>query len=163
MARGISNALARLIRDRAYLGGELAKAEGCVAKASAALKAANSARRKITKKVATLDAQIAAANLDPTQIRPIAQTPRVRVVRHGSFTSEIVSVLLNANGPLATGEIIGHLIATHALPYGTPQERDKTRRSIVERLRVLTRKGAILRLHDTKNNQEGIWLWSGIP
>lgn len=162
MARGISNALARLIRDRAYLGGELAKADNCLAEASAALKAVRVSRCKIAKKVAILDAKIAAANLDPSQIRPITLTPRVRVVRHGSFTSEIVAVVLNARGPITTGEIIGHLIATHGLPYSNPAERDKTRRCIVERLRVLARKGAIQRLHNTNDNQEGLWSWIGI-
>lgn len=67
--KGISNALARVIRERVYFAGELAKADREVAAASTALKAAKAARRKIASKVAKLDAEIEESKLDRTEIR----------------------------------------------------------------------------------------------
>lgn len=162
MARGISNALARVIRERAYFAGELAKADREVAAASTALKAAKAARRKIASKVAKLDAEIEESKLDPTEIRAIEKKPRVRVVQHGSFTAKLVELVRDAEGAITTGQIIAYMVSHLGLQYGTPAERDKTRRCIVERLRVLARKGAIKRLHETTDNQEGVWLWVGL-
>lgn len=162
MARGISNALARVIRERAYFAGELAKADREVAAASNVLKAAKAARKKIASKVSKLDAEIEQSNLDPTEIRAIQEKPRVRVTRHGTFTAKLVQLVRDAECAITTGQIIALMISHFALSYGTPDERDKTRRCIVERLRVLARKGAIKRLHDTSDNQEGVWLWVGL-
>ena len=162
MARGIGNELVRVIRERAYLAGELAKADREIALIRDSLKAAKSVQREIAKKIVRLDEEVERSKLNPSEIRPIQGKPRVRVFRHGTFTSKLVDLVRDADGAIATGYIITCMVDSQGLPYSTPDERDKTRRSIVERLRVLARKGAIKRLHDTSNNQEGVWLWIGL-
>ncbi|HEX8962314.1 MAG TPA: hypothetical protein VF801_04865 [Rhodocyclaceae bacterium] len=162
MARGISNKLAILVRERAYVSGARSQAEHRVQHGRQVLAEAEAELEKIVARIAELDAQIKKAELDPEEIRAVVYTPRTGGFSHGKFTLAMVNLLREADRPLKTSEIIAHMIETFGFPYTTPKDKDETRRRVVKRLRVISDQGAIQRLHDTSDNKEGIWMWTGM-
>lgn len=158
------------MRERAYRAGDLASLEKEERSVRERLNAATREIRVLRRllgatqtRINELDAQIIAASaLDTKDIRAILATPRLGHFQHGEFTGELVRVLRAATGPLATRQIIGVVVDKFGLPYHRPEDREATRRRVVERLRVLARKGAIERMHDTASSGQGLWRWKGL-
>lgn len=162
--------LSRLVRSRAYRAGDLERLKQEERDAREALKAATRSLRFAQRKQRAVESEIQAldveierrALLDISLIRSIKMTPRQGPFRHGELTASIVQLLKEAAGPATSRQVILALVEALNLPYASPAEREATRRRIVEKLRVLARRGAVTRLHDPTRSIEGIWLWVGL-
>lgn len=170
MANHVGPTVSRLICERAYRAGDLKRlsrkemdAKGTLRAAIAELRSVRREKLLVTARITEIDEAIcvrAVLNID--QIRSIHSTPRTGPFRHGEFTAELVRLLKEAERPLPTSAIIQSMVVSFGLPYDTPTDREATRRRVVERLRVIARRGAIQRLHATDRNIEGLWRWTGI-
>jgi hypothetical protein len=160
MALNISHKLARLIRDRAYAGGALRRAERQAHKLQGQLTVAEGEHAAASAAVAKLDEQLAAyLSIDPTQIRQIGRTPRRVQLRFGAFNAELVRYLRDAGRPVSTQEIILQMETVFSLPPAFGEERDLRRRKTARRLRGFAARGVVRRLHDPSDNQVGLWAW----
>jgi len=170
MANHFGTALSRLIREHAYRAGDLKKLERQEAAArerlndaTRTLRAVKQRRRDTLARLDQLNVEISnLAVIDTALIRAIRDTPRLGHFEHGEFTSELVRLLKGLNRPAPTRSIVGAMVACFGFPFDSPAERDAARRRVVERLRVLAKKGAIKRLHSPDSNKEGCWIWVGL-
>lgn len=169
MPKYISNDLCRLIRDRSYTSGalslldkEAAACEAIFVQQRQRLREIRKERNKLVALIGKLDAEITnQIPVAPEDIRPIRSTPRFGF-KHGSLTSKLVSILKGSSIPVPTRPIVAVVVSDLELPFETPDQRDIARRKVVERLRKLVKKGAVTRIHDTTDNQEGLWMWAGL-
>lgn len=169
MAKYISSDLCRSIQERSYSGGALVRLDKEAAEIEAAfvqqrqrLREIRKERKRVLAHIGKLDAEITKQlSVDPGEIRPVRNTPRFGF-KHGSLTSKIVAMLQASPTPVPTKQLIAKVALDLGLPLDTPDQRDNARRKVVERLRKLVKKGAISRLHDTDDNQEGLWMWEGL-
>lgn len=169
MANHLGTTLSRLIRERSYKGGELralehkeAAAKSRAMEAQAEYRKLLSQRRQTAKHLAKLDAEIQKRSaIDPAEIRAVRAMPRKMKCRHGSVNAELVRFLREAGHPIGTTDIIAHMAAKYGKRLDTPQAREEARRWVTEKLRVLVRKNAVHRLHDTDSTVPGLWLWVG--
>lgn len=170
MANHLGATLSRLVREHAYRAGDLKKLERqeaaareCLNEATRTLRAVKQRRRDTIARLDQLNVEIGErAALDTDLIRAIQDTPRSGHFEHGEFTNELVRLLKGLNRPAPTRSIVGAMVACFGFPFDTIAEREAARRRVVERLRVLSRKGAIKRLHSPDSNKEGGWLWVGL-
>lgn len=168
-AKYISNELCLLIRERAYSRGALSSLEKQESKSLAEIdqlrKDVQSLRKQkkaLSTKLNTLDAEITKQlAVDPEDIRPINRKPRSGS-KHGAIVRTIVRILVSSSEPVQTPDIVMVLVDELGWPYDTREEREIARKKVVQPLRVLVKKGAIERLHDTTKNKIGIWRWVGL-
>lgn len=169
MAKYISNELARLIRKRAYTKGTLSWLDREESKSIAdfvqlrqTIRNLREKKRQTVAQLSVLDAEIARqADIDPDEIRGIRPTPHSGS-RLGAIVRTIVRVLKDSPIPVATPDIVAVLVTELGWPYQTIEEREMARRKVVQPLRVLVKKGAVERLHDTTKNKIGLWQWVGL-
>ena len=169
MSKFISNKLCLLIRERSYSSGalnlldrETTAIEANFVQQRQRLREIRKEKKKLITHIGKLDAEITSQiPVEPETIRPIRNTPRFGF-KHGSLTSKVVAILIESAIPVPTKQIVLAVVAELGLPFETHEQRQDARRKVVERLRKLVKKGAITRLHDTSDNQEGLWLWVGL-
>lgn len=99
--------------------------------------------------------------VDPEDIRAIRRKPRSGS-KHGAIVRTIVRILVSSSEPVQTPDIVMVLVDELGWPYDTREEREIARKKVVQPLRVLVKKGAVERLHDTTKNKTGLWRWVGI-
>jgi hypothetical protein len=163
MARAISLELARLIRERAYAAGDLKKE---VEKAKILRLALEDAETECIRAQAVLkkiDEKLGNyPSIKPTLIRSIEAHPRRVELTHGAFTRELIRFLRTARRPVSTSEVIEYQLRVFDLEEGsTGEERKWFRNKTSKRLRVMSDKGVIQRLHERKTTKLGLWLWIG--
>ncbi len=163
MARAISLKLARLIRERAYAAGELKKAARKAKALRLALEDAEAERMRAAAALQEIDVKLDKyPSIKPVLIRSIEAHPRRVELTHGAFTRELIRFLRTAQRPVTTQEIIEYQLRVFDLRKGnTAQEREWFRNKTSKRLRVMSEKGAIQRLHKRGDNKLGLWLWIG--
>lgn len=169
MAKYISNELANLIRDRAYSKGDLVRLEREESEALAIfvhqrqrVRDIRQQRKVVIARLGVLDAEITKQiPVDPANIRPIRSTPKSGL-KKGSIVSAIVQILVASQTGVPTTDIVQALVSKFAWAYGNDSEKEIARRKVVQPLRVLVKKGAVQRLHDTTKNNIGVWLWVGL-
>ncbi|UCV22209.1 hypothetical protein [Ferribacterium limneticum] len=119
-------------------------------------------KKELLARIGKLDAEITKQlPVDPDDIRPIRSTPRSGS-KHGAIVRTIVRILTDSDGPVRTPDIVMVLVDELGWSYGTKEEREIARKKVVQPLRVLVQKGAVIRLHDTAKNKIGLWQWVGI-
>lgn len=163
MARAISLELTRLIRERAYASGGLKKAAKKAKTLRLALEDAEAERIRAEASLKELDGKIGKyPSIKPTKIRSIEAHPRRVEMTHGAFTREMIRFLRTAQRPVSTQEIIEHQLRVFDMEEGgTSEEREWFRNKTGKRLRVMSDKGAVQRLHERKTTKLGLWLWIG--
>ena len=169
MAKYISNELANLIRERAYTKGDLSRLERDESEALAIfvhqrqrIRDIRQQRKVVLARIGVLDAEITKQiPVDPANIRPIRSTPKSGL-KKGSIVSAIVRVLVASPTAVPTPDIVQALVSKFGWAYGSDGEKDIARRKVVQPLRVLVKKGAVQRLHDTTKNDIGLWMWVGL-
>jgi len=169
MPKYISNALCLLIRERAYSKGTLSSLEKEESLSVAdfvqlrqSIRNLRRQKKELLAKIGKLDAEITKQlPVDPDDIRTIRSTPRSGS-KHGAIVRTIVRILTASDGPVRTPDIVMVLVDELDWPYGTKEEREIARKKVVQPLRVLVKKGAVVRLHDTTKNRVGLWQWVGI-
>ena len=169
MPKYISNNLCRLIRERAYSSGTLAlldqeeaELENIFVQQRQRYREIRSAKKKLVTQLANLDAEITRQlPVDPEDIRSIRNTPRFGS-KHGSIVRSIVRMLTAQPAPVRTTDMVHALVQELGWPYATNEDREVARKNVVQPLRVLVKKGAVVRLHDTTKNGVGAWMWVGL-
>ena len=169
MAKYISNELANLIRDRAYTNSDLSRLERDESEALAIfvqqrqrIREVRQQRKVVLSRLGVLDAEITKQiPVDPDNIRPIRSTPKSGL-KKGSIVSSIVQILVATPTAVPTPDIVQALVSKFGWAYGNDSEKDIARRKVVQPLRVLVKKGAVQRLHDTTKNDIGLWMWVGL-
>lgn len=168
-AKYISNDLCLLIRERAYTKGTLSSLEKeesqsleDIAKLWHEVRNLRKQKKALQAKIGVMDAEITRQiPVDPEDIRTIRRKPRSGS-KHGAIVRTIVRVLVSATDPVQTPDIVMVLVNELGWPYNTREEREIARKKVVQPLRVLVKKGAVERLHDTTKNKIGLWQWVGI-
>jgi hypothetical protein len=162
MALRISHELARLIRNRAYESGALAKAEHLVALHGKELLLAETERARASSVLDGIDKELRKCGIEPRAIRTIRSTPRRLKLTHGAFGREVVCYLKKAGTPVGTHELVGHLCLIFGFYEGdAARDREWLRGKTTRCLRKIVAKGAVQRIHDPKRNKLGLWLWTG--
>lgn len=173
MANHIGTVLTKLIREIAYAKGELVEIERSADRIQRRLepliqdyKKIRALRRTQLARLAELEAVLAeCSGLGAQEIRVIRNLPKKLGLPHGAFVRELVAVLTKANAPIDTVSIVKQMARQLDLQIGTPTTYDMTRRSVVEKLRYLVRKGAVERLPSeagANGRQVGRWRWKGL-
>jgi hypothetical protein len=153
--------VSRLVRDRAYAGGELRSLQRRAKDLKSELQAVEERILEASRLITELDEAIASRScIETALIRPIRLTPRRIGSRHGTFNATLVAFLRDAGRPVLTSEVLQHMTEAFHLPTATAVERESTRRRIVRPMRNLVAKGVLERLHDVDGNTEGCWVWA---
>lgn len=168
-AKYISNELCLLIRERAYSKGTLSSLEQdesqsleYIVQQRQILRNLRKQKKALLIRISTLDAEITKQlPVDPEDIRSIRRKPRSGS-KHGAIVRTIVRILVSSAEPVQTPDIVMVLVDELGWPYDTREEREIARKKVVQPLRVLVKKGAVERLHDTTKNKIGLWRWVGL-
>lgn len=168
MANYLGVPLARLIRQRAYQAGEINKVGERlevllenVQEIQRELELKQARKALLEERLQETDRQIEAfANyLDVNDIRSIRPMPRSGQFQHGELTRFLVELLKSAEKPIPTSLIVQTAASYFGFSMATAEERDQSWRRIKQPLKIMSRKGAVKRLHDRDKNFEGAWLW----
>lgn len=165
----ISNDLCLLIREMAYSKGALLALEKEEYQSIADFVQLRQKIREVRKQKQTLLSKMGDLNTQITRqlpveqedIRSIRRTPRSGS-KHGAIVRTIVRILVDSPVPVSTSDIILVLVFELGWPYSNSEEREIARKKVVQPLRVLVKKGAVKRLHDTTTSKVGLWLWVGL-
>jgi hypothetical protein len=165
MALHISHELARLIRERAYAAGTLAKAEDEIARFQQQLREAERLRDVAKAELMRQNALLARyPTIKVHSIRAIRPQPRRLKIAHGAFTKEMVRYLREAKRPVGTGELRDYLFAVFEIERGsTAEEREWQRTKVCKRLREMVKRNVVLRVNARSlgRGRHGLWLWTG--
>jgi hypothetical protein len=154
----------RLVRRRAYLGGEIVVLESRAQERLAAYQQAEEALNRAREEILALDAEIQVlSTINVADIRPIRATPRRIPDAHGHFVRELIRVLKEANRPVDMAELVPHMATTFSLPFSTRAERARMGEMVRRRLNEYREKGAVERLPSVSERGTGVWRWIGLP
>jgi len=172
VASTISNHLARLIRARAYLSGEISRNEQKAADLNQELAALRERQLALQKEIedqqsqrVAIDATIRkeAPSIDPNDIQSRKLTPRRVPGRHGDFIKLMITLLKDSPG-ISTIEMAKLLAPDFETPEGTPEGWEALRRRVKNVMNVLRDKGAVARLPSKPSptgHKVACWKWIG--
>lgn len=165
MSRRLSNAVLRLIAERSYAAGDLAKVEQEAALREAEVRAARKTLKAARAKVAKIDAEILALEpgLTPEAIAARRRTLRTHDAPHGAIVAALVAALKDA-GPegTTTDALRDMLLDKFPMDQSTWKLRRQALTTVSQPLRVLAAKGAVARLPDEvakSGRKVGRWAW----
>lgn len=145
MANHVGTRISRLIKEVAYLKGEIAALDVAAGRAldqmrpfaeqAKRLRAeCRAARHHLSALETALAEEVDLSNAD---IRAIVRTPKQLGQPYGAYITELVRLLRSADGPLSTSAITAHMVGHFDIPKTTLVERNRTRWKIRQRLREL--------------------------
>ena len=165
MANYLGNRLCRLIRERAYLSGELPRLEAAVKKAQAQLEKETACLNQMLARIGDVDQSIHQLScVDPTCITSIRATPRRGLGKFGDVRKALIDILKQKNGPITTVEIIQRMAPVFGWDLTTANGRLFARESVRRPLQIFQKRNAVERLpsHLTANQRNcGVWRWVG--
>lgn len=160
MANYLGTKLSRLVRRRAYLGGDIIRLDARVVELRNSLAAAEKAAQDAKEELQALDGEIETlSEIDVTDIRAIRATPRTTEGRHGQFVRELVRVLREADSPVDTEDLVAHMASTFSVPISTREQRKCAEDMVRRRLNELREDSAVIRLPSAPGKRTGIWRW----
>jgi hypothetical protein len=163
MANYLGVPLARLIRQRAYQAGEISRVGERVGvllenvqRIQRELEIEQARKASLESRLQETDRKIEsfATYLDVNDIRSIRPTPRSGQFQHGDLTRFLVDLLKSTEKPIPTSLIVQTAASYFGFAMTTAEERDQSSRRVKQPLKVMSRKGAVKRLHDRDKNLE---------
>lgn len=160
MGNRLGNKLNRLIKQRAYLSGEISvlESEADVIKAQADAKA-----RELTDanaKLAEIDGLITElSSINPDDIKVIRQKRRRVKGVHGGLMLELIRMLKEADGPLDTRAMVSQIVKKFSFPMSNAAERRSARASVNGPLNKLKKFGVVVRHPSSPDSAAGRWEW----
>lgn len=173
MAKRPNNRLARLIRERSYLSGEIVRGHDLVMALTAQIgelrERVLAAREDIAHKEARkadLDALIqqGSAAIDPADINTVKKTHRRTSGPRGDLIQAVVENLMSSPDGITTLDLAERLAPQFGMPWAAANERYQTVERVRRMLNKLKVKGAVQRLDGARspNNQKvARWKWVG--
>jgi septation ring formation regulator EzrA len=172
MANHVGTKLSRLIRERSYLSGELARLRdserAILAEIEAATERLTRLRdgdiHKARERLNELDRLIheEAPSIDPNDINVVRRTLRRSSSKHGELIGAVVENLRSSPNGISTHEMASRIAPQFALPWTTREEKSDTISRVRRMLNNLKAKGAVQRLPGemSANGQEiARWRW----
>ncbi len=167
MANLLGNRLNRLVRERAYLSGELPRLNEAVRKAQAQLEKEMASLNQMLVRIDDVDQSIRQlSGVDPTCIASIRATPRSGLGQFGDVRKTLIDILKQKDGPITTVEIIQRMAPVFGWDLTTTNGRQFARESVRRPLQIFQKRNAVERLpsHLTANQRNcGVWRWVGPP
>lgn len=167
MANYLGNRLNRLVRERAYLSGELPRLEAAVRKAQAQLEKETACLNQMLARIDDVDQSIRQlSEIDPSCIASIRATPKTGAGQFGDLRRTLIDILKEKNGPITTVEIIQRMAPVFGWNLATVKGRQTAREAVRKPLRIFQKRNAVERLpsHLTANQRNcGVWRWIGPP
>lgn len=172
MASTISNRLARLIRERAYLSGEIDRTQQKVEGLDQEIVALRERQRALQEEIEDQQAKLhaidtkireEASSIDPNDIQSMKLTPRHAPGRHGDLVKALIEMLKIYPG-ISTLEMADRVAVEFGYPMGTPSQRNVVRERVKHGMHALRNKGAVERLPSktgAKGQKVACWKWIG--
>jgi hypothetical protein len=172
MANHVGTKLSRLIRERSYLSGELARLRDSEQAILAEIEAATARltglrdvdMRKAQERLDEIDGliHVEAPAIDPNDINVVRRVLRKSSAKHGALIAAVVENLRSSPDGISTHEMAGRIAPQFALPWTTREAKSDTISRVRRMLNNLKAKGAVQRLPGemSVNGQEiARWRW----
>ncbi len=172
MTNPVGIKLARLIRERSYLSGEIARLEESaqrverdIAAARIRLKTLRSVElAKAQQRLTEVDRLIQedAPGIDPNDINVVRRTPRQTTGAHGNLIGAVIEILQSTTKGVSTIEVAQRIAPQFGMPWETANDRDYSVSRVRRILNNLKTRGAVERLSSTTtehNQAVARWRW----
>ena len=167
MTNLIGNRVSRLVRERAYLSGELLRLEQAVRDAQERLDAQKVCLNRMLARIEDVDRSIRQfSGIDPTCIASIRATPKTGLGQFGDLRRTLVDILKEKKSPITTVEIIQRIGPVMGWDLATAHGRKKAREAVRKPLQIFKDRMVVERLpsHETAHRRNcGVWRWIGPP
>lgn len=162
MTTRLGNKLNRLVKERAYLGGDLDTLKKDRDNLTTAIARKNNEISAKEIRLAELDSQITdLSKIDPDDIARIKVKPRISSGEYGGLRIELMNLLMSQEQPVATGEMVNYIVAHFSYPVETPAERRAARSAVLGVLFQFKKRGVAVRLPSLDGSKQGRWQWVG--
>lgn len=165
MANLLGNRLNRLVRERAYLSGELPRLNEAVRKAQAQLEKEMASLNQTLARIDDVDQSLRQlSGIDPACIASIRATPRSGPGQFGDVRNTLIDILKQKDGPITTVEIVQRMAPVFGWDLTTKNGRLFAREAVRRPLQIFQKRNVVERLpnHLTANHKNcGVWRWIG--